>query len=260
MYDELDALHKNHIWDIVDLPSNQSVVDCKWVYKIKIKVDGSVEWYKVHLVAKGFTQEYGIHYKETFANVTCLINVRCLIIVAIVHHWPLYQMDVKNVFLNVDLQEEVYMQPSVGIKDGITTYVAVLQILWYIKDTLFHGLYYSSQSSFKLHAYSDANLVGDPTDQCSITCFCFLLGTSLISWRSKKKDAVSHSSIEVKYMPLMPPWLSSKSSFGGSWLTWMLHSPLALLFIMIIAVLSTLLLTITSMNAPSVGTKDGVTT
>ena len=160
-------------------------------------------------------------------------------------------MDVKNVFLNVDLQEEVYMQPSVGIKDGITTYVAVLQILWYIKDTLFHGLYYSSQSSFKLHAYSDANLVGDPTDQCSITCFCFLLGTSLVSWRSKKQDAVSHSSIEVKYMPLMPPWLSSKSSFGGSWLTWMLHSPLPLLFIITIVVLSTLLIMMSSMKASS---------
>ena len=43
MYDELDALHKNHTWDIVDLPSSQSIVDCKWVHKIKTKADGSVE-------------------------------------------------------------------------------------------------------------------------------------------------------------------------------------------------------------------------
>ena len=111
MNEELDAFHKNNTWDMVDLPPNQSVVGCRWVYKIKTKADGSVERYKVCLVAKGFTQEYGIDYKETFAPVACLTSVRCLIAVATIRHWPLYQMDVKNAFLNGDLHEEVYMQP-----------------------------------------------------------------------------------------------------------------------------------------------------
>ena len=44
--EELDALHKNHTWDMVDLPFGQSVVSCRWVYKIKTKADESVEWYK----------------------------------------------------------------------------------------------------------------------------------------------------------------------------------------------------------------------
>ena len=57
MNEELNALHKNHIWDIVDLPPSQSVVGCKWVYKIKTKADGSIERYKARLIAKGFTQE-----------------------------------------------------------------------------------------------------------------------------------------------------------------------------------------------------------
>ena len=57
MNEELNALHKNHIWDIVDLPPSQSVVGCKWVYKIKTKADGSVERYKARLIATGFTQE-----------------------------------------------------------------------------------------------------------------------------------------------------------------------------------------------------------
>ena len=56
-------------------------------------------------------QKYGIDYKETFAHVAHLTSVRCLIVVAVIRHWPLYQMDVKNAFLNGDLQEEVYMQP-----------------------------------------------------------------------------------------------------------------------------------------------------
>ena len=55
MNEELDALHKNNIWDMVDLPPSQSVVSCRWVYKIKTTADGSVERYKARLVAKGFT-------------------------------------------------------------------------------------------------------------------------------------------------------------------------------------------------------------
>ena len=99
---------------MVDLPPGQSVVGCRWAYKIKTKADGSVERYKAPLVAKGFTQEYGIDYEKTFAPVARLTSVRCLIVVAAVCHWPLYQMDVKNSFLNGDLHEEVYMQPSPG--------------------------------------------------------------------------------------------------------------------------------------------------
>ena len=114
MNEELDALHKNHTWDMVDLPFGRSIVGCRWVYKIKTKADGSIERYKARLVAKGFTQEYGIDYEETFAPDARLASIRCLIVVAVVCHWPLYQMDVKNAFLNGDLQEEVYMQTSPG--------------------------------------------------------------------------------------------------------------------------------------------------
>ena len=112
--EELNALHKNHTWDMVDLPPSQSVIGCRWVYKIKTKADGSVEWYKARLVAKGFTQEYGIDYEEKFAPVARLTSVKCLITVAVVRRLPLYQMYVKIFFLNGDLQEEVYMQPPPG--------------------------------------------------------------------------------------------------------------------------------------------------
>ena len=55
MFEELDTLHKNHTWEMVDLPPSQFVVGCRWVYKIKTKEDGSVERYKACLIAKGFT-------------------------------------------------------------------------------------------------------------------------------------------------------------------------------------------------------------
>ena len=109
MTDELQALDKTHTWDIVDLPPGKTAIGCKWVYKIKTCSDGSIERYKARLVAKGFNQENGIDYEETFAPVARLTTVRSLIAVATIRHWDLYQMDVKNAFLNGVLLEEVYM-------------------------------------------------------------------------------------------------------------------------------------------------------
>ncbi|OMO85296.1 Integrase, catalytic core [Corchorus capsularis] len=115
MKEELNALEKTHTWDLVELPVGKSVVDCKWVYKVKTKSDGSVERYKARLVAKGFTQEYGIDYEETFAPVARMTSVRTLIAVASIRGWDMSQMDVKNAFLNGDLHEEVYMKPPPGL-------------------------------------------------------------------------------------------------------------------------------------------------
>ena len=64
MKEELDALSKNHTWDLVTLPPGKSVVGCKWIYKIKTHSDGSIEHYKARLVAKGFTQEYRLIIKR----------------------------------------------------------------------------------------------------------------------------------------------------------------------------------------------------
>ena len=82
MKEELDALTKNHTWDLVTLPLEQFVVGCKWIYKIKTRSDGSIELYKACLVAKSFTQEYGIDYEEIFAPVVCISYVRALLAVA----------------------------------------------------------------------------------------------------------------------------------------------------------------------------------
>uniref|UniRef100_A0A2N9HTG2 CCHC-type domain-containing protein n=1 Tax=Fagus sylvatica TaxID=28930 RepID=A0A2N9HTG2_FAGSY len=387
MTEELQALEKTHTWDLVDLPHGKSAIGCKWVYKIKTKSDGSIERYKARLVAKGYAQEYGIDYEETFAPVARITSVRSLLAIAAVHQWPLFQMDVKNAFLNGELTEEVYMQAPPGYSDcsdkvcllrralyglkqaprawfakfssivhqfgfsssshdtalfirrsdkgmillllyvddmiitgddhsGIsdfklflhqqfemkdlghlsyflglevssdstgyylsqakyasdllsrtgltdtkvvstplemnarltpldgtplndatlyrqlvgslvyltvtrpdiahavhlvsqflsaphsTHYAAVLHILRYIKGTMFHGLHFSAHSTLDLCAYSDADWAGDPTDRRSTTGFCFFLGDSLISWRSKKQHIVSRSSTEAEYRAL----------------------------------------------------------
>ena len=97
------------------LTLEKSVVGCKWIYKIKTRSNGSIEHYKVFLVAKGFIQKYEIDYEEIFALVTRISSICTLLAIATVSKWDLFQMDVKNAFFNGDLSEEVYMQPSLSL-------------------------------------------------------------------------------------------------------------------------------------------------
>ena len=99
------SLRKNDTWVIVQLPKNKKTVGCKWIYKIKYNSDGTVERYKARLVAKGFTQTYGIDYNETFAPVAKMNTVRILFSIAANNSWDLYQMDAKNVFLQLTLEK-----------------------------------------------------------------------------------------------------------------------------------------------------------
>ena len=111
---EIAALVKNGTWNVIELPPGKKSVGCKWVFTVKHKADGSIERYKARLVAKGFTQSYGIDYQETFAPVAKLNTIRVLLSIAANKDWPLYQLDVKNAFLNGDLEEEVYMDIPPG--------------------------------------------------------------------------------------------------------------------------------------------------
>ncbi|XP_040868452.1 uncharacterized protein [Glycine max] len=65
--EEMGALERNEIWEIVERPKDQKTTGCRWIYTVKYQVDGTLDRYKVRLVAKGYTQTYGINYEEAFA-------------------------------------------------------------------------------------------------------------------------------------------------------------------------------------------------
>ncbi|KAK9924142.1 hypothetical protein M0R45_032529 [Rubus argutus] len=118
MNEELEALQRNATWELVPMPAGKKTVGCRWVFTVKLKADGTIDRFKARLVAKGYTQRYGIDYEETFAPVAKINTVRILISLAANKDWPLHQFDVKNAFLNGNLEEEVYMDVPPGVKNN----------------------------------------------------------------------------------------------------------------------------------------------
>ncbi|GMI85897.1 hypothetical protein HRI_002259000 [Hibiscus trionum] len=119
MHAELKAMEDLHTWTVVPLPSGKQPIDCKWVYRVKYKADGSIDRCKARLVAKGFTQIEGIDYTDTFSPVAKLTSFKILLALAAVNGWNLLQLDVNNEFLNGQLDEEVYMKLPLGYETKV---------------------------------------------------------------------------------------------------------------------------------------------
>jgi hypothetical protein len=117
MDEEMAALDANRTWELVPLPERKKAIRCKWVYKVKHNLDGSISRYKVRLVAKGYAQTHGIDYGETFAPVAKMATVRTVIAMVASRGWLLHQMDVNNAFLHGELQEEVYLDQPPRYED-----------------------------------------------------------------------------------------------------------------------------------------------
>ena len=89
MVDEMSALHSSGTWDLVPLPPGKSTVGCRWIYTVKVGPDGNVDRLKARLVAKWYTQIYGLDYGDTFSPVAKMSYVRLFLSMVAIHHWPL---------------------------------------------------------------------------------------------------------------------------------------------------------------------------
>ncbi|GKD23863.1 ribonuclease H-like domain-containing protein [Tanacetum coccineum] len=110
MNQEMEALNRNGTWVITDLLVGRKSIGRKWVFKVKYKSSGEVERFKARLVAKCFNKKEEIDYEETFSLVVKMVIVRCLLSIDVYNNWPIYQLDINNVFLYGELVEDVYMR------------------------------------------------------------------------------------------------------------------------------------------------------
>jgi hypothetical protein len=105
----MDSIMSNGTWEVVDRPFGCKPVGCKWVFKKKLRPNGTIEKYKTRLVAKGYTQKEGEDYLDTYSPVARLTTIRILSSLVVSHGLLIHQMDVKIAFLNGELEKEIYM-------------------------------------------------------------------------------------------------------------------------------------------------------
>jgi hypothetical protein len=112
--EEYQSIIKNDVWDVVLRPIEKSIVSSKWIYKMKHSANDSIEKYKARFVAHGFSQKEGIDYEETFVVVARYTSIRAILAIVAEIKWKVHQMDMKTTFLNVVIEEEVYIEQLQG--------------------------------------------------------------------------------------------------------------------------------------------------
>ena len=115
--EELNQFKRSNVWNLVERPLENLVIGTKWVFKNKLDEHRVVVRNKARLVAQGYNQEERIEYDETFAPVIRLEAIRLLLAFACIMDFKLYQIDVKSIFLNDIIKEEVYVEQPPGFED-----------------------------------------------------------------------------------------------------------------------------------------------
>nr|KYP54754.1 Retrovirus-related Pol polyprotein from transposon TNT 1-94 [Cajanus cajan] len=121
--DEINSLKINKTWFLTDFPPGCKSIGCKWVFR----TDGFIDKFKARPVVIGYKQVEGVDFFDTYSPVCKVTTIRVLIALACVSNLKIHQMDVKTVFLNSDLEEEIYINQLEGfIEPGMENKVCKL--------------------------------------------------------------------------------------------------------------------------------------
>lgn len=151
MQSEYDSLIENKTWILVPRPKNHNVIKCRWVYRKKRDENNKVIKFKSRVVAKGYSQKFGIDYTETFAPVVRNSIIRFLLAIAVILKLEIDHIDAKCAFLNADLTETVYMeQPEGMVQKGNERKVCLLK----------KSLYGLKQASREWYSFVNKILIG----------------------------------------------------------------------------------------------------
>ncbi|GJY79878.1 retrovirus-related pol polyprotein from transposon TNT 1-94 [Tanacetum coccineum] len=117
MQDEIHEFDRLDVWELVPPPDCAKIIALKWIYKVKLDEYGDVLKNKARVVAKGFCQEEGLDFEESFTPVARLEAIRIFLANVASKNMTVYQMDVETAFLNGELKEEVYVSQPEGFVD-----------------------------------------------------------------------------------------------------------------------------------------------
>ncbi|CAI7861604.1 unnamed protein product, partial [Closterium sp. NIES-54] len=133
---ELKALEERNTWKIVpiDVAQNKTILTGKWVFRVKTKADGTIDKFKARWVVRGFDQEHGRDYTETFAPVSRHTSLRILIAVAAMKKKKLRQIDVANAFLYAHVDAEIFVELPHGSHGEPNRVCQLLKSLYGIKQ------------------------------------------------------------------------------------------------------------------------------
>nr|GEY76964.1 zinc finger, CCHC-type [Tanacetum cinerariifolium] len=241
--DEMDSIMGNNMWVLVDLPPGCKYLGCKWIFKRKLKVNETIEKFKARLVIQRIRQKSGIDYFDTYALVARIITIRLLIAMASIHNLIIHQMDVKIVFLNGKLDEEIYMNKPqgfimpgnenkvckliksiYGLKQDMEEADVIListpidtseklmpnngQVVSQFKYSRVIGclMYFMTCTRSDIGfavGYTDASWISNTKDNLSTIRWVFLLGDGVICLASKKQTYITGSIMESEFMALV---------------------------------------------------------
>jgi hypothetical protein len=134
MKKELALIDKNKKWMLVDTPTHKKVIGVKWIFKTKLNVDGKINKHKARLVVKGYSQEAGIDFTETFAPVSRHETMKLLLALVAQNDWYTFQLDVKSAFLNGVLNEEIYVEQPAGFENSTNKVYLLKKALYGLKQ------------------------------------------------------------------------------------------------------------------------------